>query len=76
MIKRKQDAKAETAKAKRRGRRRAMAGSNVLMALKIAIPGEPGAKVGDVLYLLNGPAIEEFAQDFEVSEADTEELDD
>ena len=61
----------------------AVAGSSVgerlipsLMALKLAIPGEPGSKSGDVVYLLNGPAIEEFAQDFEVSEFDAEDLDD
>ena len=45
------------------------------MALKIAIPGEPGAKSGDVVYLLNGPAIEEFHQDFGLSEEDEEDLD-
>jgi hypothetical protein len=48
-----------------------------LMALKLAIPGEPGAKGGDVEYLLNGPAIEEFAQEFEfeVSPFDEADLD-
>lgn len=50
-------------------------GVECLMALKLAIPGEPGAKRGDVLYLLNGPAIEEFAQDYGVDEADEEDLD-
>lgn len=55
---------------------RASAGSvESLMALKIAIPGEPGAKGGDVVYLLNGPAIEEFRQDFTVSDDDLEDLD-
>ncbi|KQW47605.1 hypothetical protein ASC77_14270 [Nocardioides sp. Root1257] len=49
--------------------------SKALMALKIAIPGEPGSKSGDVVYLLNGPAIEEFRQDFEVSADDREDLD-
>lgn len=53
----------------------AQAGADVLMALKIAIPGEPGAKNGDVVYLLNGPAIEEFRQDFGLSEEDEEDLD-
>jgi hypothetical protein len=46
-----------------------------LMALKIAIPGKPGAKGGEVKYLLNGPAIEEFRQDFTVSDDDLKDLD-
>lgn len=50
-------------------------GVTCLMALKIAIPGEPGAKRGDVVYLLNGPAIKEFAQDYGVDEMDLEDLD-
>jgi len=51
------------------------AGVKRLMALKIAIPGEPGARNGDVDYLLNGPAIEEFAQDFALSVEDAEDID-
>lgn len=51
-------------------------GLECLMALKIAIPGEPGSKSGDVVYLLNGPAIEEFSEDFEVSADDEDDLDD
>lgn len=46
-----------------------------LMALKLAIPGEPGSKNGDVTYLLNGPAIDEFRQDFDVSPDDEEDVD-
>ena len=57
------------------GARRAQGDVDCLMALKLAIPGEPGSKSGDVQYLLNGPAIKEFAQDFEVSAEDQEELD-
>jgi hypothetical protein len=52
------------------------AGVKSLMALKIAIPGEPGARSGDVDYLLNGPAIKELAQDFAVDEIDAEDIDD
>lgn len=51
------------------------AGVKSLMALKIAIPGEPGARNGDVDYLLNGPAIEEFVQDFALSAEDVEDID-
>lgn len=47
-----------------------------LMAIKIAIPGKSGAKSGDVQYLLNGPAIEEFRQDFELDADDEDDLDD
>lgn len=71
----KEYAEAETAKAEEAWAKTSQGGVECLMALKLAIPGEPGAKVGDVLYLLNGPAIQEFAQDFEMSEADQEELD-
>ena len=71
----KQAAAEETAKAKAAWAASAQGGAEVLMALKIAIPGEPGAKSGDVVYLLNGPAIEEFRQDFELSEEDEEDLD-
>lgn len=46
-----------------------------LMALKIAIPGEPGSEGGDVEYLLNGPAIEEFVQEFNVSVEDEADMD-
>lgn len=46
-----------------------------LMALKIAIPGPPGGSGGDVEYLLNGPAIEQYAQDFAISAEDEEDLD-
>lgn len=69
-------AEAETAKAKEAWLKASQDDVDCLMALKLAIPGEPGAKGGDVQYLLNGPAIKEFAQDFELSEADEEELDD
>ena len=71
----KQAAEEETAKAKKVWEASAQGGVKVLMALKIAIPGEPGAKSGDVVYLLNGPAIEEFHQDFDLSEEDEEDLD-
>ena len=47
-----------------------------LMALAIAIPGEQGSKVGDVVYMLNGPAIEEFAEEFRVNQEDEADLDD
>lgn len=50
-------------------------GASVLMALKIAIQGVPGAPSGDVKYLLNGPAIKEFQSDFELSPEDEEDLD-
>lgn len=50
-------------------------GATVLMALKIAIQGVPGAPSGDVKYLLNGPAIKEFYSDYELSTADEEDLD-
>jgi Z1 domain len=50
-------------------------GATVLMALKIAIQGVPGASSGDVKYLLNGPAIKEFQSDFELSAEDEEDLD-
>lgn len=46
-----------------------------LMALKIAIPGEPGSGAGDVTYLLNGPAIEEYTQDFLIGLEDWEDTD-
>ena len=65
----------ETAKAKAAWVASTQGEVDMLMALKIAIPGEPGAKSGDVVYLLNGPAIEEFHQDFELSEEDEEDLD-
>ena len=71
----KQAAAEEQAKAEEAWAVSAQAGADVLMALKIAIPGEPGAKSGDVVYLLNGPAIEEFRQDFGLSEEDEEDLD-
>ena len=71
----KQAAAEEQAKAEEAWAVSAQAGADVLMALKIAIPGEPGAKSGDVVYLLNGPAIEEFRQDFDLSEEDEEDLD-
>lgn len=71
----KQAAAEEQAKAEAAWAVSAQAGAGVLMALKIAIPGEPGAKSGDVVYLLNGPAIEEFRQDFDLSEEDEEDLD-
>lgn len=47
-----------------------------LMALKIGIPGPPGGSGGDVVYILNGPAIDEFSQDYVVSDEDLEDLDD
>lgn len=50
-------------------------GATVLMALKIAIQGVPGASTGDVKYLLNGPAIREFQSDFEMTAEDEEDLD-
>lgn len=68
-------AAAETAAAKAAWAKANAAGVESLMALKIAIPGEPGANAGDVEYLLNGPAIEEFQQDFAVSDDDVEDLD-
>jgi hypothetical protein len=71
----KQAAAEETAKAEAAWGASAQGEADVLMALKIAIPGEPGAKSGDVVYLLNGPAIEEFHQDFKLSEEDEEDLD-
>jgi hypothetical protein len=46
-----------------------------LMALKIAIPGEPGSGGGDVVYLLNGPAIEEYTQDYLIADDDLEDTD-
>lgn len=46
-----------------------------LMALKLAIPGRPGSKAGDVKYWLNGPAIEEFAEDYNISAFDADDLD-
>lgn len=51
-------------------------GLECLMALKVAIPGEPGSMDGDVVYLLNGPAIDEFSQDFSLTAEDEENLDD
>ena len=65
----------ETAAAQRAWRKAAAEGVDCLMGLKIAIPGEPGAASGDVEYLLNGPAIEEFRQDFDVSLEDEDDLD-
>ena len=70
-----QAADEETARAEAAWAALGQAEVEVLMALKIAIPGEPGAKSGDVVYLLNGPAIEEFHQDFDLSEEDEEDLD-
>lgn len=69
-------AAAETEAGKGAWAKASMGDVNCLMAFKIAIPGEPGAKGGDVVYLLNGPAIEEFQQDFAVSDEDAEDLDD
>ena len=72
---------AQAAAAKETGRAQAaweaVAGGVVthIVALKLAIPGERGAKAGDVQYLLNGPAIDEFTQDFTVTEEDEEDLD-
>ena len=66
----------ETAAAKDAWTKVSANGLECLMALKIAIPGAPGSKSGDVVYLLNGPAIEEFSQDFDVSAEDEEDLDD
>lgn len=51
-------------------------GATALMALKIGIPGEPGSSSGDVEYLLNGPAIQEFYADYDLSDEDEEALDD
>lgn len=70
-----QQAAAETARAEEAWAR-ASGGVDCLMAIKIAIPGSPGAKSGDVQYLLNGPAIEEFQQDFDLSSDDEDDLDD
>lgn len=69
-------AAAETAQAEQAWARASGDGQECLMALKLAIPGEPGAKRGDVVYLLNGPAIDEFRQDFALSSDDEENLDD
>ena len=69
-------AASETAAAKAAWARATSEGLTHLMALKVAIPGDPGAGIGDVVYLLNGPAIEEFSNDFDVSEGDEEDLDD
>lgn len=52
------------------------AGLERLMALAIGIPGKEGSGAGDVVYLLNGPAIEEYSQDFLVATEDEEDLDD
>ncbi len=68
-------AAAETQTAKDAWAKAATGSVTSLMALKIAIPGEPGAGGGDVEYLLNGPAIAEFRQDFTVSDDDLEDLD-
>ena len=68
-------AAAETETAQNAWAAATQAGLESLMALKIAIPGEPGAMIGDVVYLLNGPAIEEFSKDFDMSEEDEEDLD-
>ena len=69
-------AAAETAAANDAWKKASAGGLDCLMALKIAIPGEPGSKSGDVVYLLNGPAIEEFSQDFDLSADDEDDLDD
>jgi len=69
-------ARAETEAGEAAWRRASTGDVHCLMALKIAIPGEPGANGGDVEYLLNGPAIEEFQQEFAVSDEDEEDLDD
>lgn len=66
----------ETAAAEKAWAKASAGGVESLMALKIAIPGEPGSKGGDVTYLLNGPAIEEFRQDFALTDDDQEDLDD
>lgn len=66
-------AETETAKA---AWKKAGSGVERLMAIKIAIPGKSGAKSGDVQYLLNGPAIEEFRQDFNLDADDEDDLDD
>jgi hypothetical protein len=50
-------------------------GVHHLMALKIAIPGERGSRAGDVTYLLNGPAIEQYTQDYLISDEDLEYTD-
>ena len=46
-----------------------------MMALKIAIPGEPNSGAGDVTYLLNGPAIEEYTNEYLISDEDLEDTD-
>ena len=67
-------AQAESAAAKEAWRK-AAPDLDRLMALKLAIPGEPGSRNGDVTYLLNGPAIDEFKQDYDVSPDDEEDFD-
>ena len=46
-----------------------------MMALKIAIPGDPNSRAGDVTYMLNGPLIREYVQDFLISDEDLEDTD-
>lgn len=68
-------ARAETAAAQQAWSAVEDLGVQHLMALKIAIPGEPGSGAGDVTYLLNGPAIEEYTQDFLIGMEDLEDTD-
>lgn len=68
-------AAAEEARAKKAWKDAGQGSDDVLMALKVAIPGEPGSPAGDVEYLLNGPAIEEFAKDYYLDETDEEDID-
>lgn len=50
-------------------------GVGALVALKLAIKGEPGSAAGDVQYWLNGPAIAAFAEDYGVEADDMEDVD-
>jgi hypothetical protein len=69
-------AAAETAAAEKAWAKVTAGGVDRLMALKIAIPGARGSAAGDVEYFLNGPAIQEYRQDFLISDEDLEDTDD
>jgi hypothetical protein len=69
-------AEAESSRAKHAWSKAQDAGLECLMALALGIPGKRGNRAGDVEYLLNGPAIEEYKKEFELSAEDEEDLDD
>ena len=50
-------------------------GVSHLVAIKVAIPGEPGSDGADVEYLVNGPWWEQLKDDEELAEADLEDID-